>query len=243
MGVIPARYHSSRLPGKPLIKIAGKSLIQWVYERACQAEHLAEVLVATDDERVFKTVTDFGGKARMTRSTHLSGTDRVAEVAGGMEGDVFVNIQGDEPLIAPATIDAICVPFQEDPSLLITTARVAITDPTEEKSPHVVKVVVDRQGRALYFSRSLIPYPQSPPATFYKHLGIYGYRRDFLLTLSRLRPSPLEKIESLEQLRFLEEGVEIRVILVKEDSIGVDTAEELERVRPLLENTLEELKS
>ena len=242
MGVIPARYHSSRLPGKPLIKIAGKPLIQWVYERASQAEHLAEVLVATDDERVFQTVTDFGGRARMTRSTHLSGTDRVVEVAGAMEGDVFVNIQGDEPLIAPATIDAICVPFRKDPSLLITTARVAITDPTEEKSPHVVKVVVDRQGRALYFSRSPIPYPQSSPATFYKHLGIYGYRRDFLLTLFRLRPSLLERIESLEQLRFLEDGVEIRVILAEEDSIGVDTAEDVERVRPLLENTLEELE-
>ncbi len=242
VGVIPARYHSSRLPGKPLIKIAGKPLIQWVYERSCQAGRLAEVLVATDDERVFQVVSDFGGKAKMTRTEHLSGTDRVAEVAELTEGDVFVNIQGDEPLIAPSTINAICLPFQEDAALQITTARVEITDPAEVKSPHVNKVVVDRRDRALYFSRSVIPYPQSSPPTFYKHLGIYGYRRDLLLTLSQLQPSPLEKIESLEQLRFLEEGIEIKVILVREDSIGVDTAEDIERVRPLLENTLGGLK-
>lgn len=242
VGVIPARYHSSRLPGKPLIKIAGKPLIQWVYERSCQAEHLAEVLVATDDERVFQVVTDFGGKAKMTRAEHLSGTDRVAEVAEVTEGDVFVNIQGDEPLIAPSTINGICLPFQEDTALQITTVRVEITDPTEVENPHAVKVVVDRQDRALYFSRSVIPYPQSSPPTFYKHLGIYGYRRDLLLTLSQLQPSPLERIESLEQLRFLEEGIKMKVILAKEDSIGVDTPEDVERVRPLLENTVGTLK-
>lgn len=242
IGVIPARYFSSRLPGKPLIEIAGKPLIQWVCERARRAARLAEVLVATDNEQVFQVVTNFGGKARMTRADHVSGTDRVAEVAENIEGDIFVNIQGDEPGISPATIDGVCAPFEEDFELQVTTARVKITKLAEVESRDVVKVVVDRQDRALYFSRSVIPYPRYPPAIFYKHLGIYGYRRDSLLSLSRRKPSQLENIEGLEQLRFLEEGISIKVIQTDEDSIGVDTPEDVERVRPFLENVSEEEK-
>jgi 3-deoxy-manno-octulosonate cytidylyltransferase (CMP-KDO synthetase) len=193
-------------------------------------------VVATDDERIFQTVTRFGGRVRMTRADHLSGTDRVAEVAESTEGDVFVNIQGDEPGISPLTIEAVCAPFEEGPEVQITTARVEISSRAEVESPDVVKVVVDRQDRALYFSRSVIPSPQHPPANFYKHLGIYGYRRDSLLKLARLRPSSLERVEGLEQLRFLEEGFAIRVVQAGEECVGVDTAEDVERVRPFLEN-------
>lgn len=237
VGVIPARYRSARLPGKPLIEIAGRPLIQWVYEQAAQAKLLHEVVVATDDEGVFRAVMAFGGKARMTRPDHLSGTDRVAEIAHTTQADVFINIQGDEPTISPLTIDKVCLPFQEDLDLQVATARVRMENPEEAESPHVVKVVVDECDRALYFSRAPIPYPRRQPATFYKHLGIYGYRRDFLLRLGSLKDSRLEKTEGLEQLRFLENGVPIRVVEVLEDSIGVDTREDLERVRPLLENT------
>lgn len=236
VGVIPARLTASRLPGKPLIEIAGKPLVQWVYDQACQAAFLNEVMVATDDEKVFQVVEGFGGKARMTRADHISGTDRVAEVAAVVAADVFINIQGDEPALSPATIDGVCAPFQDDPELQVATARVEISDLADIESPHVVKVVVDAQDRALYFSRSVVPYPRRLPATFYKHLGIYGYRREFLLGLPCLKPSRLERTEGLEQLRFLENGVTIKVVQVKEDSIGVDTPEDVERVRPLLEN-------
>ncbi len=235
IGVIPARYASSRFPGKAIIKIAGKTLIQWVYERVCQACCLDDVVVATDDERILQVVEVFGGKVMMTRSGHISGTDRVAEVAESLPGDIFVNIQGDEPLIAPDTIEAVCAPFEDNPEIQVTTARVKITDSREVESPHAVKVVVNGRGQALYFSRSRIPYPRRP-TSFYKHLGIYAYRRDFLLALSELKPSPLENIEGLEQLRFLENGISVRVVEVREDSWGVDTIEDVDRVRPLLEN-------
>lgn len=236
IGVIPARYTSVRLPGKPLLAIAGKPLIQWVYERARQARRLDDVVVATDDRRVYDAVAAFGGKAVMTANFHISGTDRVSEVARNVAADVFVNIQGDEPLIPPSTIDAVCEPFQKDPQVQITTARVEITDLAQIESPHVVKVVVNSQDEALYFSRAVIPHPRRPPLTFCKHVGIYAYRREVLLNLDRLRPSRLEKIEGLEQLRFLENCIPIRVVLVREDSLGVDTPEDVERVRLLLEN-------
>ncbi len=236
VGVIPVRYASTRLRGKPLIEIAGKTLIQWVYERAIQASRLAEVIVATDDGRISEAVQNFGGRVVMTRGDHLSGTDRVAEVAEQIEGDVFVNIQGDEPLISPETIEAVCSPFEEDSTLGMTTARVEIRNPSEAQDPHIVKVVVDGEERAMYFSRSAIPYSQGLSATYFKHLGIYGFRRQVLLNLSRLKPSQLEGIEKLEQLRFLENGIPIWVVQVSEDSICIDTQEDLERVRPLLEN-------
>lgn len=236
VGVVPARYQSIRLPGKALIEIAGKPLVQWVYERSCEASFLDEVWVATDDRRIQAAVERFGGKALMTSEEHRSGTDRVAEAASRIEADVYVNIQGDEPLISPSTVDAVCVPFTRDRDVQLTTASVLISRLEEAASPHVVKVVSDEQGRALYFSRAAIPHPRNPPASFFKHLGIYAYRRDLLLALGALRPSRLEKTEGLEQLRFLENGVPIRVVEVENDSLGVDTPEDVERVRPILQN-------
>jgi 3-deoxy-manno-octulosonate cytidylyltransferase (CMP-KDO synthetase) len=236
VGVIPARYASTRLPGKPLLEIAGKPLIQWVYEGASRSQRLQRLLVATDEETIFRTVIGFGGEAVMTRPDHLSGTDRVAEVASRIDADVFINVQGDEPLIEASVIDAVCEPFLNDPALEISTAKIRIEDHEEASRPQVVKVVTDCQGRALYFSRSLVPYPRRPPAQFFKHVGIYGYRKSFLLSLSKLSPSPLELAEALEQLRFLANGHRIQVVEVTEDSFGIDTPEDVERVRPLLEN-------
>ncbi|HXK62496.1 MAG TPA: 3-deoxy-manno-octulosonate cytidylyltransferase [Acidobacteriota bacterium] len=236
VGVVPARFASTRLPGKPLLQIAGKPLIQWVFESASQARCLERILVATDDERIYRTVIGFGGEAVMTRADHQSGTDRVAEVAARVDADVYINIQGDEPLIAGATIDAVCRPFLSDAELLIATAKIRLHDPEEAAKPQVVKVVADAAGNALYFSRSLIPFPRREPVVWYKHVGIYAYRRSFLLSLKNLQPSQLEAVESLEQLRFLENGYAIKVVEVTEESIGVDTPEDVERVIPLLQN-------
>ena len=210
-------------------------MIQWVHQRARQASRLDDIIVATDDERIFQAVEAFQGKAVMTSADHPSGTDRVAEVAQSIEGDVFINIQGDEPLIPLETIDSVCSPFERDADIQVTTACVQISDPAEVNSPHAVKVVFDPQGRALYFSRATIPHRRGV-GSVYKHLGIYGYRRDFLRVFSSLPVSPLEKIERLEQLRLLENGIPIHVVEVPQDSLGVDTDEDLDRVRPLLEN-------
>ena len=237
-GVIPARYASTRLPGKPLIEIGGKTLVQWVYLRALESARLDRVLVATDDERILRSVRSWGGHAVMTSDRHRSGTERVAEVAQGIEADVFINLQCDEPALPPATIDRVCACFDEDPEVQVATACVPIPDPEKALDPNVVKVVTDSTGRALYFSRAPIPFAREGKAPFFKHLGIYGYRRRLLLNLSRLRPSPLEEIEKLEQLRFLENRIPIRVAAVDEDSVGVDTQEDLERVRPFFENGL-----
>ena len=238
VGVIPARYASSRLPGKPLIEIAGKTLVQWTYEQASKARCLHQVVVATDDERVSNSVQACGGEVMMTRSDHLSGTDRVVEVAQAVQADAFLNLQCDEPQIAPETICCVCEGLEQDPDVEVSTARVPILDLESANDPHAVKVVVDRRNRALYFSRSRIPYSQDNELSCFKHLGIYAYRRSFLLALSPQR-SRLERLEKLEQLRWLENGVRIHVATVEEDSIGVDTGEDLERVRPLLENTAE----
>ncbi len=237
VGVIPARFNSTRLPGKPLLEIAGKPLIQWVYERVRQASRLDDIIVATDDERIFQAVESFNGQAVMTSPDHPSGTDRVAEVAQSIEADVFINIQGDEPLISPQTIDVVGEPFERDADIQVTTACVEITDPEEVSSPHAVKVVSNPLGRALYFSRATIPHRRGA-GPVYKHLGIYGYRRDFLRVFPSLPVSPLEKIERLEQLRLLENGIPVHVIEVQEDSLGVDTEEDIRRVRPLLENEI-----
>ena len=210
-------------------------MIQWVHQRARQASRLDDIIVATDDERIFRAVEGFEGKAVMTSVDHPSGTDRVAEVAQSIEGDVFINIQGDEPLIPTETIDSVCAPFERDADIQVTTACVQISDPAEVNSPHAVKVVFDPQGRALYFSRATIPHRRGV-GSVYKHLGIYGYRRDFLRVFSSLPVSPLEKIERLEQLRLLENGIPIHVVEVPQGSLGVDTDEDLDRVRPLLEN-------
>ena len=235
--VIPARYASTRLPGKPLSMIAGKPMIQHVYERACQAQLPDEVVVATDNELVEKAVLDFGGKAVMTSPDHPSGTDRLAEVALMYpDVDVIVNVQGDEPMIPPEVIDRLAEAFNSDADLNMATMKV-VMDEEDYENPAAVKVVTDQQGHALYFSRSLMPYPRNKPEGFkvFKHVGIYAYRRNFLLKYAALAPTPLEKAESLEQLRALENGYKIKVLESDFQGIGVDTPEDLAAVNALFE--------
>ena len=235
--VIPARYASTRLPGKPLSMIAGKPMIQHVYERACQAQLPNEVVVATDNEMVEKAVLDFGGKAVMTSPDHPSGTDRLAEVALMYpDVDVIVNVQGDEPMIPPEVIDRLAEAFNGDADLNMATMKV-VMDEEDYENPAAVKVVTDQQGYALYFSRSLMPYPRNKPEGFkvFKHVGIYAYRRNFLLKYAALAPTPLEKAESLEQLRALENGYKIKVLESDFQGIGVDTPEDLAAVNALFE--------
>ena len=235
--VIPARYASTRLPGKPLSMIAGKPMIQHVYERACQAQLPDEVVVATDNELVEKAVLDFGGKAVMTSPDHPSGTDRLAEVALMYpDVDVIVNVQGDEPMIPPEVIDRLAEAFNSDADLNMATMKV-VMDEEDYENPAAVKVVTDQQGYALYFSRSLMPYPRNKPEGFkvFKHVGIYAYRRNFLLKYAALAPTPLEKAESLEQLRALENGYKIKVLESDFQGIGVDTPEDLASVNALFE--------
>jgi 3-deoxy-manno-octulosonate cytidylyltransferase (CMP-KDO synthetase) len=229
--VIPARYASTRLPGKPLAMIAGKTMIQRVYERAAQAQKPTEVLVATDDERIVKVVEGFGGKAMMTAATHPSGTDRLAEVALSYDKmDVIINVQGDEPMIPPELIDSLASAFENNDQLQMATAK-TLMHPDEYDDPNAVKVVTDQNGYAMYFSRSLIPYPRhkTPEFKVYKHIGIYAYRRDFLLKFAALMPTALEQIEGLEQLRALENGARIKVLTTDFQGIGIDTQEDLER--------------
>jgi 3-deoxy-manno-octulosonate cytidylyltransferase (CMP-KDO synthetase) len=236
LGVIPARYHSTRLPGKPLLKIGDKPMIQWVYEAVQKAKLLDEILVATDDQRIYEAVLSFGGKAELTSPDHPTGTDRLAEVAERNPGyDLIINIQGDEPLIKGEVIDSIAQPLLDDPTLAMSTAKVLLTDEAQIREPSVVKVVTNEQGDALYFSRSVIPYPRNQEkAVYWKHIGLYGYRREFLLNYIKLPQTTLELSESLEQLRALGHGYRIRVVEVKADSVGVDTPEDLERVRKIL---------
>lgn len=228
--VIPARYASSRLPGKPLLRETGKYLIQHVYERACEASCAAEVIVATDDDRIRAAVASFGGRAEMTRAEHPSGTDRVAEVAGRLTADVVVNLQGDEPLIEPEAIDLLAGLLASDPAAEMATLAVPIADRDTYLSPNVVKVVCDDRGRALYFSRSPIPMVRdgepdfaARPARFLQHLGLYAYRRDFLPRIAATPPHPLEESEKLEQLRVLGTGGTILVGRVAHAHRGVDT--------------------
>jgi len=232
--VIPARYSSTRLPGKPLKDICGKPMICRVWERASRAASVAEVIVATDDERILQAVEKHSGRAMMTRADHKTGTDRLAEVAEKFpDADVIVNVQGDEPLIEPALIDALVTEFGDE-SLQMATVATELTEPAEMQNPNNVKVVFDRAGNALYFSRSLIPYPRnSGKAAVFKHIGIYAYRRDFLLAYAKMKPTPLEQAESLEQLRALENGFNIRVIKSSCRFVGVDTAEDLELVNEI----------
>ncbi len=234
VALVPARFDSSRLPGKALADLAGRPMIEHVWRRAAAARGVGAVIVATDDVRIVEAVERSGGRARLTSPAHRSGTDRIAEVAASLDCDVVVNVQGDEPLLDPDAIDAILAPFA-DPDVRMTTACVRLTDPDEAADPHVVKVVVDTHGDALYFSRAPIPYdrggPDAPRAACYKHLGLYAYRRDFLLAIARLPRTPLEDAESLEQLRVLEHGFRIRTVETSHDSVGVDTPADLERVR------------
>jgi 3-deoxy-manno-octulosonate cytidylyltransferase (CMP-KDO synthetase) len=234
VAVIPARYQSSRLPGKPLLDIGGRPMIEHVYRRAAEADSVDAVVVATDDQRIADAVEAFGGIARLTRPTHRTGTDRIAEVAAELACDIVVNVQGDEPLIDPAMITAVVAPLRADTSLVMTTARRRLTDPDEFRNPHIVKVVTDARGDALYFSRAPIPYGADPAASpAYVHVGLYAFRRDFLLRYAALPQTPLEVAESLEQLRALEHGYRIRTVVTEHHSIGVDTPQDLERARRL----------
>ena len=235
VAIIPARFESTRLPGKPLAEIAGRPMVEHVYRRAAAARNIARVIVATDDERVAAAVTRFGGEAVMTSPAHQSGTDRLAEVARGLDADIVVNVQGDEPLIEPAMIDDAIAPLAADRAVEMSTLRRRIDDPRELDDPNVVKVVVDRDGCALYFSRAPIPFLRAPQAArdAWRHVGLYVYRRDCLLRLASLPVTALERAEALEQLRALEHGIRIRVIETTYDTIGVDTPADLERVRRL----------
>ena len=241
--VIPARYASTRFPGKPLADLCGKPMIQWVYERSSLCEAVDRVIVATDDARIADAVEAFGGVVAMTRSDHATGTDRLAEVAAGLSDDLIVNVQGDEPLIDPAMIQAALEPMLADNSIPMGTLKTPLASMDEYRNPNVVKVVTDRHGFALYFSRASIPYPRdfnddldqrwNELATA-KHIGLYVYRRDFLLKYPSLQATPLETQECLEQLRALEHGYRIRVAKTDLVGQGVDTPEDLERVKELL---------
>jgi 3-deoxy-manno-octulosonate cytidylyltransferase (CMP-KDO synthetase) len=236
VGIIPARYGSTRLPGKALADICGKTMVERVYRRASAAACLDALLVATDDERILREVQRFGGEARMTSPNHQSGTDRLAEVAELLEADVVVNIQGDEPLLHPEAVERVIAPLLADQTIPMATLRTPLTDPDEIASPNVVKVVVDCDDRALYFSRCPIPFvrTQSQQPTHWLHIGLYAYRRDFLLTYARLPRTPLEQAESLEQLRALEHGYTIKVPVTDQRSVSVDSPADLERVRRLV---------
>ena len=255
VGIIPARYGSTRFPGKSLARLNGAPLIQHVYQQARQAKRLDEVIVATDDERIAEAVARFGGRAVMTSPAHRSGTDRIAEVARQHDAHVILNIQGDEPLIVPSQLDQVAEFLLVHQAVPMATLMTTLTRTEDITSPHVVKVVVDQDGYALYFSRAPIPYirdsrpkPQASgsrqepvpaacslqPAAFFKHIGVYGYQRYFLLQFPQLAPTPLEQLEQLEQLRALEHGYRIKVLETSHDTIGVDTPDDLARIETLL---------
>jgi 3-deoxy-manno-octulosonate cytidylyltransferase (CMP-KDO synthetase) len=233
--VIPARYGATRLPGKPLAEIDGRPMIWYVWDSARRAELPSRVVVATDDERIATVVRGFGGEAVLTSPECASGTDRVAEAARGMDEAILINLQGDEPLMHPSVLDAVAAPLVADPGVLMSTAALPQEDAGDYVRASVVKVVVDARGDALYFSRAPIPhYRDTGSGRYRKHLGIYGYRRDFLFRVASLPPSPLEEAERLEQLRVLQAGYRIRVVDVSYDSVGVDTPEDLEVVEERL---------
>lgn len=251
--IIPARYESSRLPAKPLFLLKGKPLVQHVYENSKGANLIEDVIVATDSEEIFESVLSFGGKAVMTHSAHPSGTDRIAEVAASLDYDIIVNVQADEPLIRPQMIDDV-ISILDDKRASIGTLIKKITDPAEIMDPNVVKVVFDKEGFALYFSRSPIPYHRDKWSilknetdhiwrftshfTIYKHVGIYSYRREVLLRLSMIKPTELENIERLEQLRAIENAMKIKVKETFFETYGVDTPEDLKKVEKCLSTSL-----
>jgi 3-deoxy-manno-octulosonate cytidylyltransferase (CMP-KDO synthetase) len=237
--VIPARYASTRLPAKPLADIRGKPMIQWVYERSRRSKGVDRVVVATDDERIVQAVESFGGEALMTSSEIQSGTDRVAAVADVLPADIYVNVQGDEPLIDPLAIEK-AIQILKNSEYSMSTIMTPLRTLEELRDPSVVKVLADRNGRAIYFSRHPIPYSRGPiPETgdafgCWRHVGLYGYRRETLMQFRGLPPSSLEKGEILEQLRALDHGIPIGIAEVCFTSIGVDTPEDLEKVRQYL---------
>ncbi len=241
LAIIPARYAATRLPGKPLVALAGKPMIERVWARVRLAKRISRVIVATDDERILQAVAGFGGEAVMTRAEHRSGTERVAEVAAtAVHGgdDIFVNVQGDEPLIEPAAIDAAVEAIESDEQVSIATLAVAITRPADIMDPNVVKVVLDFDDNALYFSRAPIPWVRDRNAPVHarhlKHLGLYSFRRAALLDFPTLPLGDLERIEQLEQLRWMENGYKIRVAETAHDSVSVDVPEDVTRVEQLL---------
>lgn len=241
IGIIPARYSSSRFPGKPLVDIAGKTMIQRVYEQAKKSSLLTEVIVATDDERIYKAVKSFGGQVSMTSADHPSGTDRCYEVVrqlheSGVHVDVLVNIQGDEPFIHPGQIDLICTCFENNETKIATLAK-KIEESNELFSTSINKVIIDQDGQAIYFSRTPIPYIQNSNPDewvklfpYYKHIGIYGYRASVLGEITRLKPTQLELAESLEQLRWIDHGYSIKVELTEYESIAIDTPDDLLKI-------------
>jgi len=258
IGVIPARFKSTRLMGKPLIKIRGKTLIYYVYKRSSLAKEIDELIVATDDERIFQEVKSFGGNVVMTSPYHSSGSSRVAEVAENKEAEIIINIQGDELFIRGEMIDKLVEEMRKDDNLFMSTYCTRITDLDELDNPNIVKVITNKDGYAIYFSRNAIPYPmldnhieikkvkeivsyKNELINFYKkHIGIYGYRRNYLLNFAKLQETPLEKIEKLEQLRAIEYGTKIKVLETDYAMIGIDTEEDLRRVQRLL-NAMPEL--
>ncbi|MHA1683519.1 MAG: 3-deoxy-manno-octulosonate cytidylyltransferase [Promethearchaeota archaeon] len=235
--IVPSRYGSSRLPGKPLADLGGKTVVQRTYEKAKAA--VDRVIVATDDERIADVVKKFGGEFVMTRDDHESGSDRIAEVAEKIDADIIVNVQGDEPFLDPRQIGEALEPLLNDDSIVMSTLSVKIVDEEELKKPGVVKVVSDLDGNALYFSRSIIPYPRKPEhCEFFEHVGIYVYRKDFLLKFVSWQPTKLELAEGLEQMRVMEHGYKIRVIETKYPRAApcIDTPEDLEQAREYLKN-------
>ena len=264
IGVIPARYGSTRFEGKVLADLQGKPMLQWVWEQAKKAKILDELIVACDDKRIEEAVNGFGGKAVLTSKEHLSGTDRICEVVNPLEVKVIVNIQADEPLLDAVMIENVARPLLDDSRLNMATMMKRIDDPHEISDPNVVKVTIDRHGFALYFSRAAIPYQRDKPegnagqpksrshkpegngaasasrshksvkAAYYKHIGLYAYSKDFLFIFKNLPESNLERIEKLEQLRVLEEGFRIKVIETNISTLGVDTPEDLEKVKKII---------
>ena len=212
-------------------------MIEHVYTRATSVPDVGAVVVATDDERIAQAVKRFGGRVRMTRSTHRTGLDRIAEVAADLDCDIVVNVQGDEPLLEPQMISEVVAPLDSDEAIRMSTLRLRISDPADNSNPHVVKVVVDLEDNALYFSRCAVPFVHDPALPLFKHVGLYAYRRAFVCELAALPRTPLEIAESLEQLRAIEHGFRIRVVETHYDSIGVDTPEDLERVRRQIDPT------
>jgi len=244
LAVIPARYASSRFPGKALATLDSRTMLEHVYERATMSRYLTSVVIATDDRRIYNEARRFGARVQMTRPDHVSGTDRVAEVASAFEDvELVVNIQGDEPLIDPNAIDTAVLPLLEEPAIPMGTLKKRIEDPREISDPNVVKVVTDRFKNAIYFSRSTIPFPrEGDKIAHFKHIGLYVYRRDFLMRYPDMPLGVLEQAERLEQLRALENGFKIRVVETDYESLGVDTPEDLERVRSLFRAAREAVK-
>ena len=249
--VIPARFASKRLPGKPMLKIGDAPMIEWVYKRACKVDRFETVIVATDNQIIYDHIISIGGRAMMTPENLPSGTDRVAYIAKNIDAEIFLNLQGDEPLIIPDVLEKVCMAFIE-PEVKITTPVARIKSIEDLTDPNLVRVVLDNKSNALYFSRAVIPFNRDfekyenwlDNYSYYKHIGIYAYRKDFLLDLSNLSPGKLEQVEKLEQLRVLENGFKIRTVLTDYQSRSVDTEEDLNRINRFISDhqlTMEEI--